>query len=384
MIDWQRLYRRLLLFPAVLVVGIVRWIAPLFLVRFGIVHSSRIGHFASNVEIYLGERELGLHPKGRFGGVDIWFYDQQVCNRQLSKMVRRKLLVGPSVFTRCVYIVNLTFQGAAKHICASANMDRDIHDTLHKTPQHIQFTDAELRRGMKTMRDWGVMPGDKWVCLVARDSTYLPELKYHNYRDVSIKTYRKTAMMLSVHGYHVFRMGAKVAEPLGVPHPLIHDYAANGTRSDFMDIYLGAHCAFCVSTPCGIDAIPMIFRRPMCFINMVPVEYLSTWKRGIAIWKHHYKDGKHMSLKEIFESGAGKFQRAEEFIGAGIKLVDNSSEEIYDAVSEMVNSDRNCRYIDSQDAFWSVFPFVGTDSDTSRLHGTRRLRIGHTFLESYR
>ncbi len=49
-------------------------------------------------------------------------------------------------------------------------------------------------------------------------------------------------------------------------------------------------------------------------MNYVPIEYLQTYHHGsLAIWKHHEKDGKRMTLAEIYASGAGHFMRAEEF-----------------------------------------------------------------------
>jgi len=256
----DRLTRRLMIVPALLVVGFVRLVSPLFLIRFGIIYAARIGHFAANMEIYLGEKKLGLHPRGKFGGLDIWSYHGTVCNKQLANMVERKVCIWPSTFSKIVYICNRSFIGWEKHVCASTNMDRDVHDTLKKTTQNIQFTPSELKRGRKQMQEWGVLPKHKWVCLIARDAEYLPHFSYHSYRDVDISTYQKTAVMLAERGYHVFRMGAKVKKPLDINHPLIHDYATNGMRSDFMDIYLGAFCSFCISSPCGIDAIATIFR----------------------------------------------------------------------------------------------------------------------------
>jgi len=232
---------------------------------------------------------------------------------------------------------------------------------------------------------WGIQPPDKWVCLIGRDSAYLPELGYHDYRDVDIKTYRKAALTIARHGFHVFRMGSKVHEELGADHPLVHDYATNGWRSDFMDIYLGAYCTFAISTPTGIDAIPAIYGRPMGYVNMVPIEYFSTWIHGVAIWKHHLKNGKRMTPKQIFESGAGIFQRAEQFTEAGITLVDNTAEEINDVALEMIDYVCFKRKLGNQ-SFWDQFPSGAIDGMTGqRIHAdTIRLRIGAKLMEGYK
>ena len=48
-----------------------------------------------------------------------------------------------------------------------------------------------------------------------------------------------------------------------------------GQRSDFMDIYFGAKCHFFIGVGTGIDAIPDIFRRPILYVNVVPLEHMS-------------------------------------------------------------------------------------------------------------
>jgi len=233
--------------------------------------------------------------------------------------------------------VNGQIHGWERYFAHSDNFDRDINNAMEKTKQHIRFTDAEIEKGYAQLAAWGLNRGDKWVCLIVRDSAYLHKLTYHNYRDTKIETYQKAALLLADRGYHVFRMGAAVNKPLGIDHPMIADYATNGMRSDFMDIFLAAHCTFAVSTGTGLDAIPSIFRRPICFVNYVPFEFLNTWVRGIAIWKHHWKNGKRMGPEQICNGFVGQFMREEEFKKARVSLRDNTPDEIADAVSPIGN-----------------------------------------------
>lgn len=72
-------------------------------------------------------------------------------------------------------------------------------------------------------------------------------------------------------------MGSAVSKVFKVDNPKIIDYATNGMRSDFMDIYLAAKCLFCISTGLGFDAVPTVFRRPVVYVNHTPVGYLHTF-----------------------------------------------------------------------------------------------------------
>ena len=65
---------------------IIRLISPWYLVRFGGILSSRIGHFSVNTELYCCEIESGINkPKQSY--LDLFYYDA-ISNQQLAKMWR--------------------------------------------------------------------------------------------------------------------------------------------------------------------------------------------------------------------------------------------------------------------------------------------------------
>ena len=375
---------RLLLVPfALLVVAAMRLGLP---IRFGAIMSTRIGHMAGNMECYLCEREAGLSK-----GLDFFYHVGEPADMQLAKMLARVVRIDPTPFARICDLLNRAFVGWQKNAIDTAQVDRDILNLFEKQGPHLSFTSEEHVRGFNGLRAMGI-PSDvfkhlspKWVCLMARDAGYLPHLAYHSYRDSDIDTYEQAAIALAERGYYVVRMGAKVVKPFKVNHPRVIDYATKH-KSDFMDIYLGAHCAFALSNGCGIDAVPVIFRRPVCYVNYVPVEYLQTYNAGsLAIWKHHEKDGKRMTFAEIIESGAGQFMRADEFEEAGIKLVDNTPEEIAAVALEMadyISMPRPFKW-QQQEEFWRTFPRSVSQYNQKPLHGEIRMRIGAEFLRQY-
>lgn len=371
----MKLARALLLPPAFLCVAAIRLLRHCgVLIRFGESWSGRIGHLAGNNEIYLCERDMGWHK-----GIDIWRHNAQG-NKQLMAMFERVMTFDKTGFSRIVDLANRMFIGWERFTVAPQQLDRDIYNLMEKLPAHLKFTDVELARGRRERLRMGIPDGAKWVCLIVRDNAYLPDLTYHNHRDTEIDNYVPMALELAHRGYYVVRVGAKVNRlfETGTESHII-DYANSAFRNDFMDIYLGNHCEFCVSSGTGFDAVPVIFRRPVVFVNYVPLEYLNTWVPGLAIWRHHRKDGKRMTPKEIYASGAGHFMRADEYEQAGITLEENSPQEITDAVMEMVDGISTA----SQAAFWDDFPRSHSQFNQRPLHGQIRLRIGVKFLESY-
>ena len=415
-----KLARLPLLIPAALVVLAVRIMGRFgIVIRFGNFLSGRIGHLVGNTEVYLCERDAGQHPY-----TDIWTHYGTPASAQIDKMLRRILRIWPYRITALIIVINKMFPGWERHDIGSKHLDRDPENLLAKYPPHLEFTPLERARAEKTLHGWGLSADSQWVCLMVRDAAYLPFLPYHSYRDSDIDTYADAAIALAERGYHVFRMGVKMAKPFNVKHERIHDFAMNGMYSDLMSTYLGAYCAFTISTSTGWDAIPQAFRRPMCYVNFAPYEYFPTWlPNSLLIWKHHMRatltrikgrlvngaweaytdsgkgeaqgsmialtddelteqDWKRMGISEIAESGAGVLMRSEQIAKAGIKLQDNTPAEITAVAMEMADMIEGRKRPEEQQEFWDAYPRSNADTGNP-LHGEIKLRIGRDFLQEY-
>lgn len=368
---------RICLLPlAFLCVGLIRLLWGFGVrVRIGEFFSSRLGHLAGNTECYLCERD-----DSSVKYFDLWTHAGEISNKFLAKMLGRVMWIDPTRFVKLVALCNAMFEGWQKHIAQSTQLDRDIYNLFEKYPPHLSFTKSEEQAGEAGLRRLGIPLGAKWVCLIVRDSAYLPHLAYHSFRDADVETYALTAKNLKDRGYYVLRMGAKVNKSINSPY--IIDFSKQ--YEDFLSVYLGAKCSFCISTGCGFDAIPYIFRRPIVYTNYVPFEYFFTFaQKSLAIWKHHEKAGKKMTLEEIYKSKAGQFMQAREFTEEGITLIDNTSEEIKDVVMEMADQVDFKFSTTDQSEFWKSYPRSISPYNQQPLHGEIRMRIGSEFLKGY-
>jgi putative glycosyltransferase (TIGR04372 family) len=384
--------------PTVLAIRLIR---PWLLVRWGYLISQRIGHFAANTELYLCEREAGMNvPKQHH--VDIFYMRGQICNQQLANMWKRVLLIWPAWILAPISRVNQLIPGGSIHkIGDNAQGDRDVHNLLDKQEQHLFFTEEEEIQGKATLIQMGITFQDKFVCLIVRDSLYISkeyagsswDSGYHSYRDTDIDNYQLAAETLAKLGYFVFRMGYHVKKPFRSNHPKVIDYATNGMRTDFMDIYLGANCAFCISVGTGFDAVPVIFRRSIIYVNMVPLGCLCTYiKQAISITKHHYlvQESRELTLAEIFAYGVGFSMGTSDYTSKGVELIENTPEEILDVVVEMadrMNGTWQTRDEDEamQKRFWAIFPTDAVEVTNGQpLHGEIRARFGAKFLRNNR
>jgi len=388
---WPILLRKLAKVPVMLValsvVLLIRLLRPALVVRFRRLRYDRIGHFAANTEVYLCERDAGL-AGGPKRSIDIFYCYGPVCNEQLRHMWGRVLRMWPGALADPVDRLNRLLPGGDAHVVAwRDDHARDIHNLLDRCPAHLSFLPEEELKGRACLKAMGVPEGAKFVCFHARDSAYLEstdpgiDCRLHNYRDSDINNYVLAAEELTRLGYYAIRMGAVVKQALQVTDDRIIDYATNGHRSDFMDIYLGAHCAFFISSGTGIDAIPEVFRRPYAFVSLVPLEYASTWNSDhIFIPKKYWlvNEGRFMTFLEIITSGAGRFLWSEQYAARGIELIENRPDEIAALAMEMESRlkgtwDATEEDEELQHRFWSVYP-------RSELHGRIVSRIGTDFL----
>ena len=377
----------LAIFPAL----VIRVIKPWLLVRIGLLNSSRIGHFAANTELYLCERNAGINvPNQRY--LDIFFIENEnLCNRQLLIMWERILRIWPNWIFAYVMRINRLLPGAQLHEIVFFSHGRDIHNLYDKFSAHLNFTTEEVTRGENGMLAMGLPVGKPFICLIARDNAYLsnPIYEYHNYRDSNINNFVLAAEALAEMGYYVIRMGVKVNASMSSTHPKVIDYASNGMRSDFMDIFLGANCHFAISTGTGWDAIPEIFRRPVVYVNFVPAAYLCTFRNlTFSILKHHIdkKSGCEINLREIFLRGVGFCMRTSDYESKGVELVENTPEEIRDVAIEMIERlagtwkpHQEDEYL--QKLFWNRFRTFAVDTFLVKpLHGEINARFGAKFL----
>jgi putative glycosyltransferase (TIGR04372 family) len=146
------------------------------------------------------------------------------------------------------------------------------------------------------------------------------------------------AETLAEMGYTVFRMGAVVKEPLISKHPRVIDYATNGMRTEFLDVYLGAHCAFCISTGSGWDSIPHVFKVPSTYINILPYFAHDCIIRDLLLYPKIIKNKKTneiLNLNEIINQNIQTSHETQEYFAADVELQNLTSNELITAVTEM-------------------------------------------------
>ena len=343
---FRRMFRRVLVLltgglgtliaaPIILVVRILR---PFVRIRFGYFTSDRIGHFAFDVEIYLTKKKINQDKKF---SIDLFFFSGKSANTYFTKMCRRSFVVHSAI--KWFYFANeiLPFGSSHRILPARVTSDsRDIRGLFNKKRAQLRFNDQENQFGLEYLQEMGLRQGDRFVCLAVRDQAYLNQTynerdwSYHNFRDTKIESYEAAVVALAERGLWVFRMGKVVDSQLSVDHPRVVDYAISKHRSDFLDIWLMAHCYFAISTGLGLDSIADIFRRPIVFVNYLPVLDLEAWGHFITAPKHlsWVSNHKPLTLHEQLKHTSLNGLYLEE---NGIQVCDLNPGEISETVLEM-------------------------------------------------
>ncbi|MCX5712625.1 MAG: TIGR04372 family glycosyltransferase [Candidatus Omnitrophica bacterium] len=365
-------------------VMILRMIRPLFWIRFIDLHVGRIGHCAANTEIYLSERNAGLHD---FRAKDIFCYRPPVCNQQLLRMWARLIPITGSRFIHWIVWANRIIPGGEPHELIKSNGERDVHGLINMHKQPLSFTREEEDRGQKSLRALGIAQGAPFICFHSRDNAYLTKMypqydwSYHDYRDEDVKNYCLAIRSLTDRGYHAVRMGSVVKDKFPLSGKGITDYASGEMRNDFLDLYLLSKCSFYINSECGLSNIARLFRRPVVCVNQIPMDHMAVWyPNNMVICKKLWlkAEKRFLKFREILKSDIGRFLNCDDYAKHGIEVIQNTSEEIRDAAEEVEGRLRGSwktsdEHEELQRRFWLLY-------EPNELHSVIRARIGSNFL----
>jgi putative glycosyltransferase (TIGR04372 family) len=371
---------------AIFIYIFIKLFSLFLIIRFQMLRNDKIGHYTVNIELYLAEQKNLINkPQKLF--YDFFIKNKKNCNFFLLKKRKKILNILPNYIFEKLYKIILFF-GDNKHICGSHNADRDINNVLFTSKCSYKMNKKENNFGNKFLKEIGVPASSKFICLNVRDTAYYGYKPASDYRNSKIENHIRGIKYLLSRGYYVFRMGSKVEKKIVINDHRFFDYATNGMRSDFLDIFLGSNCYFCITTGSGFDGIAVGARKPTLTVSFAPINYFWSFNPlNITIFKHYrnIQNNKRVSLDDVFKIGVSQSLNSEEFLLKGLKLEENSEEEILDAIIEMdlrlSNKFKETKeYLYNQKLFFNKIDKHAFDSDNKFLHGKMRSRIGCKFL----
>jgi putative glycosyltransferase (TIGR04372 family) len=306
-------------------------------------------------EWHLSEIAAGRRNKNYF---DYFYFIRGTnhINQQWEKMWRRVLPVFPwAKLARSVARLNQWFPGHGEHqiqdhdviptreehISYLASEDLEVYSKYNQRLEcilgsrkpNLSFTVAEEVRGEKELLQLGIPLGSSFICFHNRDSAFLDNVlkdidwSYHDFRDSSIGNYLSGVKEMTKRGYYAIRLGAKVNEKIESDNPKVIDYACNGMRTDFLDIYLSEKCRFILCSDTGISFPAEVFKRPLVYVNWtMPLRVPVYAVYGLVIFKkfHLNKENRFMPFSEIINLEFGSSNTNKIFAELNLELIVNS------------------------------------------------------------
>ena len=336
----KRIAKLVLLVGSLVVLAIMKLIQPLMRFQLCIVGFHRYGHLALEPEIFLAEQEVTrLNKKFTIPVVNLWSLGPTAkqSNKYLARKWSERLTVIPSWMVSALHdagelLPALKLVEPRLSITGSEN-------GLDKTDPHLSFSNEEIADGQRGLLEVGIDPRRPYVCLVVRDGGHYKskgdiETSGYELINFNINDFASAAAVLIAHGYQVIRMGSGSEQPFTDAPEGVIDYASLKNRSEFLDVYLAATCAFAISTQTGPDAVCMLFRRPVLYVDVTRYGQFFFGSK-IATWTpvRLLKDGKILNLSNVVGSEIAWFKDPNLFAANGISQQKSTEGELRDLVT---------------------------------------------------
>lgn len=308
------------------------------------------GHLALEPENYLSVRRAGTESEWAIDGArshtrDWWSLGKLTTspNPTLARAWGHHV-VAPASW----WIDALTRAGRQSPQLALPEVNASLFgvgNALDKTPTQFQLSSKQLKQAHRELVAIGIEPSRPYVALAVRDAHYFDKfgktLSDGRMRNREISDFALSVLRLADLGVQVVRMGHLVTAPLQVSHPLVFDYATSGCRSELLDIFLPLNATAVVSTLTGSDAVALVGRRPVLYIDIALYAQVfhatsrATWVPALLRDK---TTDRTLTLPEVFSLGAGWFVGPKQFESAGLEAVQSSPEDIACYVADFVQN----------------------------------------------
>ncbi|MEG5045380.1 TIGR04372 family glycosyltransferase [Microcoleus sp. B4-C1] len=349
-----------------------------------------IGHLAINIDIYIKMGILGWRPQYH---TILLAPSEQVINPCLLNYWRRYLhiITDPSVIERLLPLAKTMrcLEYTLYHIKLASGQMVDIGYAMpivqkqwetQARPPLLTRSPSDYERGWNCLRDLGVPKNAWFVCLHVREDGFRRE-GITTHRSADINTYSLAIESIVARGGWVIRMGDPTMKPLP-PMKQAIDYAHTDAKSDWMDVFLCTSCRFFLGSASGLACVPLVFGVPSAITNTWPVSGRPPSNHDLFIPKLAWSEveKRYLTFEEALAPRFFFNLNSQLLYSWGIKVVDNTPEEINDLVLEMLDRlEGKCQYTAEDEVLQQQFNSLPTPYGPSAFNS----RIGRSFLHNY-
>jgi len=274
-----------------------------------------IGHMLSDFEIALSRKEPGVClivvPIGT------------PANREIFSIYRKNVRVVPR-YLRASVVTILNRVKLFRSWKADNSISSFDHEVRSRAPLLLGLSQTGGKLEMQEVKSIGIDVNSPIVAICVRDDSSIPELTFRN---SDINEFSQAIKFLVAKGFQVIRMGRLSETEIKNKIDGFYDYSRGSIKSDRLDLCIFEHVDFVISTGTGVDDIAIAFRKPVLYLNCLPVlvpNKSSLLK--ITLPKVLFKDSNAVNFLELCKMGALSLGTTSEYSRAGIEFCSNQEE----------------------------------------------------------
>ena len=384
-----RLALRGVVAPAVVLLWLVRrWLR----VELVLPNVTLFGHLALEPEKYLAARARA--PRRRPRVLSVWSFGRRRdrANHALARIWARRVVALPSPVVDAMHRVA---GGLPRYSMPVATLDKlhENDDVIDDGGSFLRPSPSEEDALGRFLDDRGIDGARPWVCFVVRDARFAPVGSGPHasgpLRSRSFEDFIPAALALADRGIPVLKIGSPGTLDVAGLHPRLFDYANDPAKDPILDVMLPARATTVVSTMSGPDAVALAAHRPVLYVDLAQYSLcfagtaLTTWIPA----RLRDREGRMLSLREVFDCGAGRALGEGSLERLGIAVERSTPEEIVRSVTGHVDRVLTTRggtpRVESmQDRYRLLFRELLARDSVAPL-GALRSRLDDDFLDRF-
>lgn len=280
---------------------------------------------------------------------------KEISNKNLLDLIGQEIcIINHSNYEFWRYVIKRHYNDLDFTCYEKYENRRDTYYEVYKDLPLINIGSIQKQICKKISRKIGI--SHEYVCFHSRDEQYNvkvlgKDFEQFIYRNSSFANYVECIEYLRQQHIQAVRMGKYVGDCINKTK--IVDFAGK-YYADFMDVFLISACKFYVGSNSGINMVAKAFAKPVLIVNSVYVTVGSAcevnMKENMLIPKKYYnkRSKKYLSLRAIARYEKLFADNTSQYAKKGIEIIENTPQEILDAVIEM-NERLNGTWIETEE-----------------------------------
>ena len=357
-------------------------LSPFVNIRFGHLYTSRIGHLCYNMDNYLTlRRERGSKEWG------VFTIDSYISNEAIYNIWADQERIFFSNFARIPLSFLLLVMPSSRLLIS---WDKEMHPHLSNvsiSPKNL--ISNKSNGGQDILKELCI--SKKFICFHNRDPAYLEQygsdLNYHDFRDFEFDDFSLGINELCGADIMAIRLGEIIKVKSEIINPLFMSLTGS-KRTDSLELNLIDKCLFFVGGNTGFSSVSRVLRKPQLVVNYIPffLQGVSAYAADSLLLPKkmfNISENRYLRFSEMNELSSDIHYEGDFYSDHGLRIDNNSQEEIADAISEMQARILGL-WIDSnsqkslQEQFWHS---IRKDKCSDTIRDTLGIKISSTFLE---